>query len=99
MVTTLLLLVDFGPMASSLVVVVRVSQRDAHVPWDQLAAGKAVPERTMSSSLSILRPFQFELLGHRDVRVTGRPATTKDKKGMFQASRNRHLKRQIDIIK
>ena len=38
-------------------------------------------------------------LGHRDVRVTGRPATTKDKKGMFQTGRNWHLKRQIDIIK
>ena len=71
MVTTLLLLVDFGPMASSLVVVVSVSQRDAHIPWDQLAAGKAVPERTMSSSLSILGPWQFEITwssrceGHR----------------------------------
>ena len=67
----MLLLVDFGPMASSLVVVVSVSQRDAHVPWDQLAAGKAVPERTMSSSLSILCPWQFEITwssrceGHR----------------------------------
>ena len=45
LVTNLLLLVDFGPMASSLVVLVCVSQRDAHVPWDQLAAGKAVPEK------------------------------------------------------
>ena len=54
--------------------------------------------KTMSSSLSLVLG-NLRSLGHRDVRVTGRPATTKDKKGMFQTGRNRHLKRQIDIIK